>query len=212
MREWRGSAMLIASHVRLAVVLLALQTGIASSMDRLIVLILVNLIVGILAGAATWRQLGRVLRSYWVTLILWSLGYSAAFGAFLVFPAQLPLGLFMIASALSPALAAWIYSASAKHVNERLFVTPFLPMLLLILLALIEAPLRSSWLVAPLFLFVIMAQIAIQYGLRRTAHESNPICVSALLSLLNVISLPCLMFGARTTVSTIQPRELPCTQ
>jgi hypothetical protein len=208
MWEVRGAAMLIASHVLLAVVLLALQSGIASAVDRLLVLILINLIVGILAGLATWRHLSRVLGSYWVTLILWSLGYSAAFGAFLVFPAQLPLGLFMIASALSPALAVWIYSVSAKHVSEGLSFVPLLPMLLLIVLALIEAPLSASWLVAPLFLFVLLAQVAIQYGLRRTARESNPICVSALLSLLNVICLPCLIFAARSTVSPIQPREL----
>jgi hypothetical protein len=101
-----GAMRLIGANCVLAIVLTILQRLFSSATQRLEALMLMNAIVGAggvcLSPTECWNVFARNRSAF----MIFSVAYCAAYGAFLVFPTQLPLGLFMIASILSPLLAA----------------------------------------------------------------------------------------------------------
>jgi len=190
----RGAALLIAGNSVLAIVLLLLQKLFASAIERVVVLVLINAFIGIGGILFAPGRCLRVLNRNRLAILIWALAYCAGYGAFLVFPSQLPLGLFMIASALSPLLGALIFGLREREkVTATFSLVALLPFGLLLVLAILEGRFTSGDHTVALFVFVLVSHTAIQFGLRSTAHEPNPTEVSSVVSLMNAMLLAALI-------------------
>ncbi len=203
-----GAALLIAGNSVLAIVLLLLQKLFNSAIERVVVLVLINAFIGIIGIVLAPAQCLRVLNRNRLAIAIWALAYCAGYGAFLVFPAQLPLGLFMIASALSPLLGALIFGLREREKLRATFcLVALLPFALLIVLAILEGRFTSGDHAAALFVFVLVSHTAIQFGLRSTAHEPNPTEVSSVVSLINAVLLTAFVAGIRLSYLQFNTRD-----
>jgi hypothetical protein len=206
-RGIRGLWLLIAGNTLLALVLILLQKMFSSALDRLTTLMVINALLG-LAGIAATDQCVKVFLRNRLAILAWAVAYCAGYGAFLVWPTQLPLGLFMVASALSPPLAALIFGLAPARNTKVISFPAMTPMLLLILLAIVEGRFASGGHIALLFAFVLFSHTAIQYGLRATADEPRPPVVTFTVSSFNCILLLAIL-GARTPSALhVSPRML----
>jgi hypothetical protein len=182
-----GMLLVIAGTVILAVVLIFLQHASASPFARLSILFLINLFLGLpvlLRPSGCWGMLKRNATA----VSLWSLAYCCGYGAFLVFPKQLPLGLFTIASALAPLLGAMPFSHREGGVRQLLF-RGLPPLVILVLLGILEGGSISAHYVLPLFAFVLLSHSLLQYGMRYTSKETDPTLVTFMTSLFNAALL-----------------------
>ena len=204
----QGIAMLIAGNCVLSAVLLGLQGLFPSAEKRLVVLMLTNAFVGI--SGFLWNQQTVLLFSdeTGVAVFIWVPAACLAYTAFLVYPAQLPLSLFTIASALAPPLAAWILIRVRNLKDGSFDISTLVSMFLLIVLAIVEGHFASGANVVALFCFVLGCHTAAQFGLRSTAHETQPPLVSAVVSLAAAVILLGIITARAPTILSISGTEL----
>jgi hypothetical protein len=199
-----GMLLVIGGNVILAFVLLFLQHASSSPFARLSILLLINLILGlpvVLRPMACWRMF---MRNY-IAVGLWSAAYCCGYGAFLVFPKQLPLGLFTIASALAPLLGAIPFSNREGGIRQ-LLKKGLPPLVILVLLGILEGSSISAHYVISLFAFVLLSHSVLQYGMRYTSKESDPTLVTFVTSLLNVILLSAIIWRRAPSVLHLMSR------
>jgi hypothetical protein len=204
----QGVLFLVVGNVILALVLILVQKMFSSAPERLVVLMLINAVLGATGLATARRQCLGVFRRNRLAIVIWVFAYCAAYGAFLIWPAQLPLGLFIIASALSPSLAALAFGLLKARNSERISFASMTPMLLLMVLAGLEGQFASGAYIVALFLFVLVSHTAIQYGLRSTAHEDRPAIVSFVVSLLNAGLLIAILAAKRPAALLASPKAI----
>ena len=204
----RGALFLVGGNVILALVLILVQKMFSSAPERLVVLMLINAVLGATGLATAHRQCLCVFRRNRLAIVIWVLAYCAGYGAFLIWPSQLPLGLFIIASALSPSLAALAFGRVKAGNSERISFASMTPILLLMVLAALEGQFASGAYIALLFLFVLVSHSAIQFGLRSTAYEDRPAIVSFVVSLLNAILLIAILAAERPSALLASPKAI----
>jgi hypothetical protein len=205
----RGAVLLIAGNSVLAVVLFLLQKLFDSAIERIMVLVLINAVIGIAGTLFAPGKCLRVLNRNRLAILIWAIAYCVGYGAFLIFPAQLPLGLFMIASALSPLLGALIFGLREREkVTATFSLVGLLPFGLLVVLAILEGRFTSGDHAVALFVFVLVSHTAIQFGLRSTAHEPNPTEVSSVVSLINAVLLTALIAAIHVSYLHFNTRDV----
>jgi len=200
--------MLTVSHLILAVTMLFLQ-GIADSpLGRVAILLYLNCCLALGAGLFARQHMRGVLQRHLWTLLICSVGYCFAFGLFVALPSQMPLGLFMISSALAPVAGAWVYSIVLRRSDQRLTILGSSPILILFVLAVMESRADGLHRVSAALVMVALGQIAVQYGLRRMASDLRPIAISACLAAFNSVFLSAFLFGDKYSLLTVDRIEI----
>ena len=199
--------MLIAGNCVLAGVLLGLQKLFPLAQDRLVVLMITNALVGASIAALKFRAVYEVFKRNLIGVSVWVPAACFAYAALLVYPAQLPLGLFTIASALAPPIAALIFGRVEGRSDRSFTVSALVPLFLLGILAIMEGQFATGANVVALFLFVLSCHTAAQFGLRSTAQEKDPPLVSAVVSLLAALLLFAIITARAPTLLVVSGRQ-----